>query len=141
MSTIIEQQFVEAFVADGKKNRLLGFLRSSKNRWKALLELEHFLPDVIDARYAQPIPRSSSTPEQIIRLLRERGAPADCYVFSNCKELDQRVMPLEQAIREVHGIGIGTVVSLIPGRLVFYEGELYPDQFILERSPASTAPR
>lgn len=135
MSTNVEEQFVEAFVTGSKKKRLLGFFRSNKARWKGLRELEHFHPGIIDARYAHPIPRNNSTPERIIQLLRQRGAPSDCYVFSNCKEVDQKFMPLERAIHEIHGIGIGTVVSLIPGRLAFYEGELYPDQFILERTP------
>jgi hypothetical protein len=135
MSTTTEQQFVEAFVTADKKQRLMGFFRSNKARWKGLLELEHFHPGIIDARYAHPVSRKDSTPERIIQLLRQRGAPSDCYVFSNCKEVDQKLMPLELAIHEIHGIGIGTVVSLIPGRLAFYEGELYPGQFILERAP------
>lgn len=134
MNTIIEQQFVDAFITDDKKQRLMGFFRSSKARWKGLLELEHFHSGIIDARYAHPVSRGDSSPEQIIRLLRQKGAPSDCYIFSNCKELDQRFMPLEQAINEVHGVGIGTVISLIHGRLAFYEGELYPDQFVLERT-------
>ena len=134
MSTTIEQQFVEAFIRDDKKQRLLGFFGSSKARWKGLLELEHFHAGMIDARYAHPVSRNDSTPERIIQLLRQRGAPPDCYVFSNCKELDQQILPLEQAIYQIHGIGIGTVVSLIPGRLAFYEGEIYPDQFFLERT-------
>jgi len=138
MSTTIEQQFVEAFITDDMKQRLMGFFRSRKARWKGLLELEHFHSGIIDARYAYPVSRSDSTVEGIVRLLRQRGAPSECYVFSNCKELDQQLMPLEQAIHEVHGIGIGTVVSLIPGRLAFYEGELYPNQFILERTPGFT---
>jgi hypothetical protein len=135
MSKTIEQQFVEAFVTDDKKQRLMGFFRSSKARWKGLLELEHFHPGIIDARYAHPVSRNDSTPEQIVRLLRQRGAPSECYIFSNCKELDQQFMPLERAIHQIHGIGIGTVVSLIPGRLAFYEGEIYPDQFVLEHTP------
>ena len=140
MSAEIEREFVEAFIAKDKKQRLLDFFVSSKNRWKGLLEIEHFHADIIDARYAQRIPRVDSTPEKIVRLLRQRGAASDCYVFSNCKDLDQRFMSLEQAIREVHGVGIGTVVSCIHGQLAFYEGELYPDEFILQRTKAYALP-
>ena len=135
MSMTIEQQFVEAFITDDKKQRLMGFFRSSKARWKGLLELEHFHADIIDARYAHPVSRNDSSPERIIQLLRQRGAPSNCYVFSNCKEMDQQLMPLERAIHKIHGIGIGSIVSLIPGQLAFYEGESYPDQFVLERKP------
>ena len=134
VSAEIERKFIEAFITSAKRDRLLGFFASEKNRWKGLLELEHFHPDIIDARWAESIARTESKPAVISRLLRQKGAPDDCYVFSNCKELDKRFMSLDEAIREVHGVGIGTVVSCIPGELAFFEGELFPDEHILERS-------
>jgi hypothetical protein len=127
----IELQFVESFVTKDKLDRLRGFFKSTKARWKGLLELEHFHPGTLDARLAQDVPRSHATPEAIIQLLRQQGAPSECYVFSNCSEIDGRFMTLDEAIRQVHGIGIGTVVSCIHGRLAFFEGELFPDQHIL----------
>jgi hypothetical protein len=136
LSAEMERQFVQAFVAKDKMQRLLDFFASERNRWKGLLELEHFHPDVIDARYAESVSRSDSSPENISRLLKQKGAPAECYVFSNCKELDRRSMQLDDAIREVHAVGIGTVVSCIPGELAFYEGELFPDEYILRRRKA-----
>jgi len=136
VSAEIERKFIEAFAAKNKRQRLLDFFASEKNRWKGLLELEHFHPDILDARCAESIPRSESTPDNISRLLKRKGAPADCYVFSNCKELDRRSMVLDEAIRAVHGVGIGTVVSCIPGELAFYEGELFPDEYILQRTKA-----
>ena len=134
MSSDIELQFVEAFITSVKRQRLLDFFAAEKNRWKGLLELEHFHPDIIEGRWAEAVPRTGSTPESISRTLRQKGAPNDCYVFSNCKELDRRFMPLDAAIREVHGVGIGTVVSCIPGELAFFEGELFPDEHILHRT-------
>ena len=134
MSSDIERQFVEAFVTMEKRQRLFDFFASKKARWKALLELAHFHPDIIDARWAEPVRRAESTPVSIARRLREKGASGDCYVFSNASSLDQRVIPLDDAIRTVHGVGCGTVVSGIPGELAFFEGELFPDEHILHRT-------
>ena len=133
MSSDIERRFVEAFVTSAKRQRLLDFFGSEKNRWKGLLELQHFHPDIIDARWAQPVARIDSTPEIISRRLRQKGAPDDCYVFSNGTALDRRFMPLDDALREVHGVCRGTIVSCVPGELAFFEGELFPDEHILQR--------
>lgn len=69
----------------------------------------------------------------MVDLLRAHGAPEDCYVFSNSRKLDGQFMRLDDALQQVCGIGLGTVISLIPGRLAFFEGELYPDQHVLVR--------
>jgi hypothetical protein len=43
-------------------------------------------------------------------------------------DLDGRRLNLEQVIAAVVGTGIGTILSCIPGRLAFFEGE---DQSLL----------
>jgi hypothetical protein len=50
-------------------------------------------------------------------------------------ELDRRFMPLEDAF-EKFTVGNRSVVSAIPGQLAFYEGEIYPDEFIFQRATA-----
>ncbi|SRR5581483_365409 len=134
MSSDIERRFVEAFVTAPKRQRLLDFFASPKARWKALLELQHFNGDIIDARWAEPVTRAESTPESISQRLRQKGAPDDCYIFSNAPSLDRRSMLLADAIQAVHGVGCGTVISCIPGALAFFEGELFPDEHILHRT-------
>jgi hypothetical protein len=48
------------------------------------------------------------------------GAPDDCWVFGN--HIDGRQMKLEEAL-EVIGLGTGTIVSCLPGKLAFFESE------------------
>jgi hypothetical protein len=116
--------------------RLLDFA-SEKNRWQGLLELEHFHSDILDACYAETISHSESNPDSISRFLKRRRAPGDCCVFSNCKELNGHSMGLNEAIRAVHRVGLGTVVSCIPGQLTFYEGELFRDEHIPQKTFAT----
>jgi hypothetical protein len=49
------------------------------------------------------------------------GAPDDCWVFGN--HIDGRQMKLEEALDEVIGLGTGTIVSCLPGKLAFFESE------------------
>jgi len=132
-ASAIELQFIEAFVVPEKRQRLAGFFRSSKNRWKGLLELQHLNSGILDVRCSSPITPPRATAEQVARLLMQHGAPEECYVFSNSKTIDRQFMRLDDALQRVWGIGLGTVISLIPGRLAYFEGELYPDQHVLVR--------
>jgi hypothetical protein len=65
--------------------------------------------------------------------LRERGAPAECYVFSENPEISGRMMPLRDAVTAVFSQNWGTFISCIPGRLAYFENE-YGERHILQRS-------
>jgi hypothetical protein len=126
-----EDGFVENFVVPEKKERLSGFFKKDKNRWKALLEIEHFSDLIFDVRFAEQCLSGEWSPEEVIRKLKSAGAPSNCYIISN-SDMDQMEMTLDTAIQEVVGIGLGTLVSCIPGQLAYFEGEL-GDQVILKR--------
>ena len=59
------------------------------------------------------------------------GAPDDCHVISENPELDGKRLPLDAALQQIVGFGYGTLVSCIPGRLAFFEGEGPSDRCIL----------
>lgn len=132
-TSAIELRFVETFVRPEKRQRLAGFFSSRKNRRKGLFELQHFNAGILDESCSLPVLPPRATAGQVADLVRAHGAPEDCYVFSNCKKIDGHFMSLDDALQQVCGIGLGTVISLIPGRLAFFEGELYPDQHVLVR--------
>lgn len=133
MNSENERKFVESFVRREKKDRLLGFFASKSKRFKGLLHLQHFDPEIFDSRFAEKVAADISSPDDLYNLLKSRGASDDCYVFSNCETIDQCSMSLHEAVAAVYGIGIGTLISCIPGQLLYFEGELFPDQYILQR--------
>jgi hypothetical protein len=59
-----------------------------------------------------------------------------CHVISTSSELDGRDLNLVEVLEQVVGFGEGTLISCIPGRLGYFEGESANDRFILERSAA-----
>ncbi|HEX9097159.1 MAG TPA: hypothetical protein VF990_13800 [Candidatus Dormibacteraeota bacterium] len=79
------------------------------------------------------IAADSQTASTVARLLRVKGAPAVCWLVSERSDWDGRQMPLANALDAVVGAGFGTVISCIPGRLGYFEGESPENRHLLER--------
>jgi hypothetical protein len=110
--------FCRAFIRPEKRDRL-AMLLAGKRRADGVHELAH--PDLIDMRYA--IASKETDPQRLLAHLKKLGAPADCYLISAVDSLDGQTMNLAAALDAVIGIGVGTLVSCVPGKLALYEGE------------------
>jgi hypothetical protein len=128
-----EQAMVKAFIVTRKQQRWLDFLAKSKRRQDVLRTLPH-LKD-LDEQFLLRVPAPQST-AVILEMLQQRGAPEQCYVVSQSAALDARTLPLEQALGSIIGMSPGTLISCIPGRLGYFEGEDRGERFILERGAA-----
>jgi hypothetical protein len=127
-----ETALINAFVLRTKRARLAQFLRSPKRRGKLLDGLYHFRD--LDPRFLVEIAPCDQHAEAIADLLARRGAPSQCHVISTDRELDGRDLPLVEALRQIVGRGQGAaLVSCVPGRLGYFEGESPKDRFILDR--------
>jgi hypothetical protein len=125
-----EQAMVKAFIVTRRQQRWLDFLAKPKRREDILHTLPH-LKDLNERFLLRiPAPQSASV---ILEMLQQRGAPEQCYVVSESTELDARTLPLKEALGLIIGMSPGTLVSCIPGRLGYFEGEDSGGRFILER--------
>ena len=129
-----EEGFVETFVSRDRRDRVRGQLRNHKRRRKYLDRLNH-TPD-LDDRFLYKVPPPQQHVSEILALLRKRGAPESCFAISGPDGLDRTELPLEEALSAVVGRGIGTVLSCLPGRLAYYEGEDAGERYILEKAAA-----
>lgn len=125
-----ESAFVESFIVKQRRERASEQLASSKNRHKFTSKFDHhgldyFIPECI--RSIEP--RYQHAPD-IANILRAMGAPEDCHVIGGRR--DGEDMALLAALKETVGYGIGTVLSCIPGKLAYFEGELR-ERFLLVR--------
>ena len=127
-----ERAFVNSFVTPKRKSRYLGLLESKKGRRKFLGILNHFRD--LDDRFSAHVSDSFEITYEIAQILKKKNAPDKCYVISDNKEIDGRQMDLTAALEEVVGNGIGTILSCIPGKLAYFEGEEPHERYILERS-------
>ena len=128
-----EEATVRAFAVRSKRERLVTFLATPKNRRKLLQELPH--GRWYDERFASPIPWKVDTSlglwtghvqgiENICPLLKSKGAGKTCWVLSEDADLDGQELKLEFALLEkVIDRELATILSCIPGRLAFFAGE------------------
>jgi hypothetical protein len=127
-----EAAVIRAFVLRDKQERFLGFLETAKNRKKFTDSLSHFR--WFDQRFAAPIPwkvdpklklwdRHFQGIEDIQQLLKSKGAGMTCWVLSEDPEIDGRELELRAALEHVSGRQIGTILSCVPGKLAYFEGE------------------
>ena len=121
-----------AFIAPERRERFLALLGSARGRAKLRAALAHFRD--LDPACVRAVPASEHTPAAIGALLRAGGAPEGCYALSEDAELDGRELPLEEALARVVGGGSSTLLSCIPGRLAYYEGEEAGERFVLLRA-------
>ena len=92
-------------------------------------QLTHFTD--FDLKYRLSNPSNSLFVEDIVRELKKRHSPNFVFVISEDPALDQKELQLVEALQQIVGRGVETVLSCIPGRLAFVETE--DERFILER--------
>ena len=127
-----EQAFVEAFVQKPRRERALLCLADPKRRLKFTGRFAHNGTDILMPECLRSIVPSQQHPKNIYSLLRGLGAPEDCHVISENSDLDGKEMGLLPTLGKVVGYGMGTVISCVPGRLAYFEGELR-ERYILQK--------
>jgi hypothetical protein len=120
---------IAAFVKRSKRDRYREILSTPRLRHKFTSQLAHFAD--FDPKYRVPIPSNKLFAENIVLELQKRHSPNIVFAISEDPALDAKELPLPEALREIVGSGMGTVLSCLPGRLAFVETE--DERFILER--------
>lgn len=131
MDTSDEVALIKSFVVKEKRERLLGFISKPKTRAKFTSELAHFRD--LDHRWVVPIESNKQTCDGIEKILRGHGAGNACHIISENKLLDGKQLPLSEALKEIVGCGMGSLLSCVPGVLAYFEGEGISDRYILLR--------
>lgn len=126
-----EAAFFRTFAVKRKRKRFLEQLASKRGRIRLRESLPHFTD--FDERWMFEIPPASQTTDGILFILRAKGATANCCVISYWDELDGRQLSLTDALREVVGVSGGTIISCIPGRVAYFEGENPGDRCVFIR--------
>lgn len=129
-----EAVLLRAFVVSQKQERLIELLSNPRRRARVLASLAHFRD--LDERFKIEIPHAQQTASGIAARLFKLGAPRECYAISENPAVDGRLLELERLLETVVGMGSGTLISCIPGRLGYYEGESPNNRWILTREAA-----
>jgi hypothetical protein len=124
-----ETSLIAAFVRRSKRDRYREFVSDARSRHKFTSHLAHF--NDFDPQYRIPIPSNRLFVNNIASELNKRHSPKIVFAISENPDLDQKEVPLVQALEQIVGRGLGTILSCIPGQLAFVETE--DERFILER--------
>jgi hypothetical protein len=119
------------FVSPSYRHRFLVSLKSEKTRERLQGSLAHF--SHLDPRFATRLTAGHRSIEAVLQELRTHGAPKECYVFSENREITGRFMELTAAVEAVFSQTWGSFISCIPGRLAYFEDE-YGERHILHRT-------
>jgi len=123
-----EAATIRAFIAPSRQTRWLEKLASTKQRRPFLDRLNHCRD--INERYATSLAATTD----VVALLRSRGAPAMCRVTSDIAAIDDRELPLDQAVDQAELAGFATLFCCVPGRLAYFSDERGPRRrLLLER--------
>ena len=128
-----EEEFIQAFIIPSKRDRYLILFATKKGRRKLTSKLNH--NHEMDTRFLHRLPPQDHSVDSILRLLKQRGAPASCSVIASCG-LDGQQMDLEDALAETVCQGIGTVISCIPGKLGYFEAEDPGERYLIWQTEA-----
>src|SRR3546814_2683850 len=109
-----EESFVHSFIVKEKQSRYLLKLSSQKHRREFLSRLHGGHLDY-DSQFAEQLP-GNYTSTMILQRLYVLGAPTMCHIIGH-GDLDATEVPLEDALRAIHSMGNGVLLSCIPGRL------------------------
>lgn len=143
--TEYERATIKAFVVKERQERFLYLLGNPKRRKKFLDELGHFRWS--EKRFTKPVKRKVDPTlslwgrhlqgiNDIAALLRSRGAGKTCWVISERAAIDGKELELEAALGEVVGNNAGVILSCVPGKLAYFEGE--DESLLLAKTIRST---
>jgi hypothetical protein len=107
------------------------FIREDAERF---IEVVRQVDAAIDRRYVLVVGAKDANPSAVCRLLRHYDAPATCHVISaDDSELDEQELDLEEALAKVFDFSQATIISCIPGKLAYFEGDWHT-HWILKRT-------
>jgi hypothetical protein len=98
-----------------RRDRYRDFVSNPRLRHKFTNQLAHFSD--FDPKYRLSIPSNSLFADNIASELQKRHSPNIVFAISENPALDQKELPLVEALHQTVGRGMGTVLSCIPGRL------------------------
>ena len=96
-----------------KRERYREFVSDTRLRHKFIKQLAHFSD--FDSKYRLPLQSNKLSVDNIGRELRKRDSPSVIFVISEDPRLDQKELPLAEALRQVVGNVMGTVLCCILG--------------------------
>ncbi|MDO9352741.1 MAG: hypothetical protein Q7T55_03550 [Solirubrobacteraceae bacterium] len=124
------------FVSEARRSRFSASLaKGGKARAKETARL-HDRPE-LDERWVRPPFEQAAGDEHLLQIVRAVVAHApnarEAYLVSGDQDLDGHVMELHEGLQAATWATEGTLLSIVPGRVAIYMGELADSARLLVR--------
>lgn len=127
-----EKSLYENFVLDSYKRRLISFITENRKRRAEFRRSFAHFESYFDEKYLTRVPYELLTCMNIAGRLGSQSNVV--HVFSEIEKYDGVEFPLMEVLNNLLMSGHGFLLSIVPGRLAFYQGENIANAFILARS-------
>jgi hypothetical protein len=123
--------FVRAFVKDSRRSRWQSLWRSKRPG----AVYDHFsdLRDIDRRSILLDRQKAGNCPTFLEYLSQEGVLLESALAFSQWEQFDLTVGPVGKMIPAIFGVGLGTIVSIVPGKLAFLETQEIKGQYLLKR--------
>lgn len=120
---LTESKMFSTFLLPERRKRFDTMLQPKKRQDFLNTKIPHF--QWLNSKKTYEIPRDEQCFSSLMGILKDNGAGDKCYVISEIKTLDKKVLDLEEAILSLveHGHSVGSLICCIPGKLGLYYGE------------------
>lgn len=122
----IELEVIHRFCIKSKKDRFRSFILNPKNRVKFIRELHNM--SFLDFKLFNKILGDEG--DLLRQRLKEYGLSQECYIISENEKIDQIFSDTENALREVIGSDLGSIIVFGNIDLVYCELEGFNNRWI-----------
>ena len=123
----LEIKVIKKFVDKLKQDRYIQFITSPKNRHKFIADLSHF--NFLQWDKFDKV-NGNETEIVMTKLQKRKVLDTTCYVISENKEIDTKVLDIKSAISETVGYGMGTILVFGNADIIYYECETMNTRYI-----------
>lgn len=120
-------------IEPSEKDRAKRAFETRKSRAKWLEKrLSHSVG--MHPEYTKEAPRGKRDEASLLSMLRDLGAPEECYIVASDHEIDDRFQSLSDVLENRYAeFGHGTIFSCIPGKLALFRSAYPHKSFIIHR--------
>ncbi|WP_066020162.1 MULTISPECIES: hypothetical protein [Clostridium] len=129
-----EIDIVRAFFNKHCQERISYELASKNKRYNAIGRLCHDFQEVLKLNYMIKI--ECLDYKDVLKEMKYYGALKTCYVISYNKIVDGMCVKLDEALKNVVGYGMPSLVVCVPNKLAYFESEQLegaPPRYILQK--------
>jgi hypothetical protein len=126
----LEEEVIKNFIIKQRKERYLGLIKTRK-AGEGFGELAHFTQN-LDLRFCSKIPNLNKKAEIefVTKSIKENTKAKNCYIMSESPAFDGKWMKIEEAVEQVVGSNLGTILIMENGKLIYHESEEIKERYI-----------